>query len=274
MFVHYLKYFVLLFLSGGLFGLSGCGMIDFPGNSEGFQAYKVDETSPQDTSDAGKAQMEEIPEAAPLAETLEDTQTRQPAVPDLFAQELSSESARLDRLETVVQNLYKTLSMRLPPANRTQQNTGASAPTPLVSVATPQNPTAAIARPAAASSPQKSAQQTQGDSSNQGIANIRISEQSGKTRIVFDSTRAIDFSIDYDESENFILVTAANTSLKTDYAERAKQSKLIHSLSTSNDDGNASIVLTLNDRARLTPPRTIPPNKDSRFYRTFFDLTP
>lgn len=104
------------------------------------------------------------------------------------------------------------------------------------------------------------------------IQNIRVSEGGGKTRIVFDSNKMIDYGVDYDQQEGLLLVSAAGASVSADLASAARKSNKITSISQSNDGGTLNLIFSVSGVASVGEGTLLKPNKDSPLYRYFFDI--
>lgn len=219
---------------------------------------------------------------------------------NLFSSELSTDN-RLDRLENVVQQLHDSLSGHMPsiqniseidgeiqdlieqlktlvnepapavvaqpPASVTQQNLVPDAAPMPITQKVEMKPVmeAPKAAPVAVSKPVPV-------SGGATIQNIRVSQGGGKTRIVFDSNKMIDYVIDYDAQEQLLLVGASGASLSADLNSAARKSNKITSISQSNDGGTLNLIFNLSGSTQVGGGTLLKPNKDSPLYRYFFDI--
>ena len=105
------------------------------------------------------------------------------------------------------------------------------------------------------------------------IRDIRVSQGGGKTRVVFDSNKMIDYMVDYDAQEGLVLVSAKGATLTADPSVPARKSSKITSISQSNDGGAMNIIFSLNGSAQLSKGTLLKPNKDSSEFHYFFDIS-
>lgn len=222
----------------------------------------------------------------------------------LFNEDLGT-SARLDRLENVVQQIYVTLDDQLPaiervseidseieelivqlrtlvdepapPQRLTQMSAGAAAQQAFNQMATPP-PAPADAPPAApvAPPPARPAPAVQAPAPPPGppgrIHDIRVSQNGERTRVVFDSNGPINYDLDYDESERLIIVTAPGASVTQSFERVASRSSLINTVQATESAGGVDIVIALEAAAKISDPTMIKPNRDNASHRYYFDI--
>lgn len=207
----------------------------------------------------------------------------------LFSERLRDEDDRLDRLEEVVQDFRNDFDAVMPAINRLtaiekdiQQLVGQlktllekpivpmAETTPMVEAEERPQPIVEKAKPVkSASSPKKQAT----TSSAADIGNIRISDHSNKTRIVFDSRSNISYSVNYDDVENLVLVETSAKDVGVNLGALARKSKHVQAVSsTKSANGNVTIVISLKNANDISKGTLIKPNKDSANYRYFFDI--
>lgn len=267
------KHFALLSGLVTALALPGCGMFEsnFWQPNREFSAYRV-----------------EPPKAVPPI-PVEGDDMSTPVImhsgaPDLFAEKLGSDQARLDRLEQEVQMLYERFHLKIPPMdtiaaleNAVQglvlnppKSVDASAPIGRPVRLMPSTQAHAGSAHMAAPRVAPKSEPVMSPSAG-GIQNIRIAQHEDKTRVVFDSLSKVSYDLDYDQGEGIILISASD-SLAGDFSSRASKSAHIKTLSSVSQNGKTNVILTLNGEADVSQGTTLLPNKDSRHYRYFFSI--
>lgn len=282
----------LIVLVACTLALSSCGVLDsiFEGNESEFKAYRVAGSNQGQVATVSQGGEYSAGRISPPASS---TPT------DLFAQKLPTDKARIDRLEKTVQNLYESLQLKVPHMaglHSMEQNVSALA---AGHGQTSRNPEAHPAVPGkmrpvelvqfgGAAKPQ--AIRTQGGmhtpSSHDagaklpvaqkprvsGIQDVRVSQNGGTTRVVLDSTKKIDYIFDYDTGEGIVLISAPNANTAGNFSSRAGKSKHIRTLNATKNGANTDLILTLSGPANISAPTLLSPNKDSQYYRYYFDI--
>lgn len=230
---------------------------------------------------------------------------------NLFSSELSTDN-RLDRLENVVQQLHDSLSGHMPaiqniseidgeiqdlieqlktlvnepapavvarpPVAVMQQDLAPASPpvAPAVKAPTPITKKVemkpVLEAPSAPTTAATGAPKPVPVTGGATIQNIRISQGGGKTRVVFDSNKMIDYTVDYDPGENLLLVSANGVNVSANLASAVKKSNKITSITQNTDSGTMTLIFSLNGASEIGKGTLLKPNKDSNLYRYFFDI--
>lgn len=105
--------------------------------------------------------------------------------------------------------------------------------------------------------------------------NFRIGEHADKIRIVIDTGGKPSFTVDYDSSENLIIVEIENMIWEGNADQSFSESKLVSSYSvTPSASGNGStIAISLKKETRILTQKLLSPD-DNPNYRIYFDLAP
>lgn len=210
----------------------------------------------------------------------------------LFSRQVSSDEERFERLETIVQDLHTSLNEHLPAIKNltaieseiqdlvSQLQNLVSAPPEeppppapvetMPSVATQGFSDAMPIKIAPATkAPEKPVSEPTGAIK---ISDMRVAQTGGKTRVVFDSSQKINYDLDYDDQELIIVISARNATAAKSFAAAASKSGLIKAVDTSSVGPDSTIVISLNRDAAISELKTLTPNAQNAYYRTFFDI--
>lgn len=215
---------------------------------------------------------------------------------NLFSERLSDDNDRFDRLEHAVQTIKDDLNEAQPSINKLiaiekdiqllvkQLKTLVSDPRPIA--VTPdeierteapeiKSAPASTKPQALLKAPSKASNTTPKPVSNSGalaIDGIRIAEGGGKTRIVFDSNRKLNYTLDYDAGEGLIIVTSNAKELNVALSGLMKKSSIIDGVSALDESGGMGAVFALTQPAKVSAGTSLVPSKDNPRYRYFFDI--
>jgi hypothetical protein len=113
----------------------------------------------------------------------------------------------------------------------------------------------------------------QTDGAPLSLANIRMSDTGGKTRIVIETRGKLDYAADLDNDEKILTLMFDRGSLGFDPSNASTRSKLIKSVSgTPQDGGGFVLAFTLNKSTNIAGRGAIAPNADNPNNRIFIDL--
>lgn len=104
------------------------------------------------------------------------------------------------------------------------------------------------------------------------VNDVRVSQSPDKTRVVLDSVQKIDYTLDYDDQEGLILVTAKNADVAASLAAAAGKSTKIASISSARDGAHTNLIFVLKGSATVSSGVALSPNSDNSQYRYYFDI--
>lgn len=120
---------------------------------------------------------------------------------------------------------------------------------------------------------QKPPSQTVDNSGKQGlIYKIRLGDHPDKTRIVFETTEKLAYTISIDNEENLMLVTFPNGAMTTDPDKAARQSDLIQAIAQTKKGNGSIIAFDLTQNAQKQKEIRIPPGAELARHRIVIDL--
>lgn len=106
-----------------------------------------------------------------------------------------------------------------------------------------------------------------------GLRNIRISDNKGSTRIVFESSKKLGHSADLDDLENILLIDFTNGKNSVNLSSLRIRSKLLKAVSeTAALKNGFTLAFELKNGSAILKQGDISPNKDNASYRYFIDL--
>lgn len=106
------------------------------------------------------------------------------------------------------------------------------------------------------------------------VQNLRAGEHADKIRIVLDTNKKSDFSIDLDNDEKLIIIELPDARWIGAKSKTFKSSKLLDSyiIETLNDGKGTMIVLSLKKSTRIMSEKRIGPDGNNGYHRIYFDL--
>lgn len=277
-------------------GLSGCGMLGFDfGGSQ------------RDTARITAAQKDMPEEFDPdvVDEKLGTGSTAQSSA--LFDESVTDDTARITRLENTVERMRNDLDDVMPsikrlvaieseiqelvaqlktlieqprslnlepqrpqvPADLSDPNaTIMTTPPPAEAPDIAQNPA-----PPQTQAQQPARQSPPATSGGLSISEIRVADYPQKIRMVFESGRKINYDVSFDAQENIVYVETNAREVNLNKSALMRRSAFIQDINIVDRGNNKDIAIALKRGSRLSKSSTISPNKDSRSYRHFFDIT-
>ncbi len=197
---------------------------------------------------------------------------------------------RLTAVESDIQNLVKELDVLLQetplpqhPTDLTQSAGGnltveqldlghglnaEDAQTPVPAVPTPTVKKAVAKTPKATPKPSKSYGFT-------AAQNLRIGEHSGKVRLVIDSNKKTNFTVDLDNDEKLIIVEMPDAKWVGAKTKNFAHGKLIKSMEVEEINGGkgSMIILSLKQATGIMKQSQLKPDNTSAYHRIYFDLS-
>lgn len=110
------------------------------------------------------------------------------------------------------------------------------------------------------------------DRSKPTIHDIRIGDHKDKTRIVIETAKKLTYSHDVDNNEGLFTLFFEEADTEHGAVPRKSWSKLIKSVSESKQNGSTILAFNLSGDTKVTNEGVIGPNKDNAYYRIFIDL--
>lgn len=104
------------------------------------------------------------------------------------------------------------------------------------------------------------------------IQNIRVGSYPNKTRIVLDLTNKPEFATDLDAAENLFTINFMNGGIASDIQISPLKNTLVSAITETQAGDGRMVIFALNKQTRLIKQATLPPSKDSQYYRAFFDF--
>ncbi len=106
--------------------------------------------------------------------------------------------------------------------------------------------------------------------------NLRAGEHADKLRIVIDTNKRTDFSIDLDNDENLIIIELPNARWIGGENKEFKHSKLLESYSIEpiNKGKGSMLVISLRKSTSIMQEKRLPPDNSNPYHRIYFDLKP
>ncbi len=106
------------------------------------------------------------------------------------------------------------------------------------------------------------------------VQNLRAGEHADKIRIVLDTNKQSNFSIDLDNDEKLIIIELPDARWIGDKTKTFKSSKLLESytIETLNDGKGTMIVLSLRKATKILSEKRIGPDGNNGYHRIYFDL--
>jgi hypothetical protein len=124
----------------------------------------------------------------------------------------------------------------------------------------------------AKAAPAKAAAPAAASGGKLAVTGVRISEDTSRTRLVFDTTGAVKISSDLDNSEKLLIITLPKTAWSAATQKSFKDLKLISAYEVANGTGaDTQVILTLKGPVTLGNSETLPPDA-GHGYRTYIDL--
>ncbi|MDB2683060.1 hypothetical protein N9Z27_02275 [Alphaproteobacteria bacterium] len=187
--------------------------------------------------------------------------------------EVSPSINRLVAVEKDIQNLIGQLEVMLqepPPAP--VQPAPVFAPEPSVPeiVSEPQ-PAVAAAEPIALNNKVNNVP-IQSLNEFEGLRLIRMADNGGKTRIVFESSYKMSATMDLDNAEKILMVDFSQGKTNVDVKNVKKSSKLVRDVSENKRGDGFTIVFSLNGTSAILGQGHIPPGSANSNYRFYIDL--
>ncbi len=104
--------------------------------------------------------------------------------------------------------------------------------------------------------------------------NLRAGEHADKIRIVLDTNKNTEFSIDLDNDEKLIIVELPNAKWVGKSAHKFTGSKLLESYSVEpvNEDKGSLIIIALKKGTEIKRQKRLNPDKSNPYHRIYFDL--
>ncbi len=106
--------------------------------------------------------------------------------------------------------------------------------------------------------------------------NLRVGEHADKVRLVLDTNKQTEYSIDLDNDENLIIVELPKAKWIGKNAQNFASSKLIESYSVEplNQGKGSMIIISLKKGTEIIRQRRLSPDGSSAYHRIYFDLKP
>ncbi len=107
------------------------------------------------------------------------------------------------------------------------------------------------------------------------VADLRAGEHVDKLRIVLDTNKHTDFSIDLDNNEKLIIIELQDARWKAAQNEKTfDNSDLLESYSVEpiNNGKGSMIILSLKKETRIIQKKRLPPDENTPYHRIYFDL--
>ena len=105
-----------------------------------------------------------------------------------------------------------------------------------------------------------------------GVDAIRVAQGPGKTRVVLDSNREIDYILEFDNQEKLILLTAKDTDVSAPLESAASRSNQILSITSAKDGKDSNLIFVLQGVSSVSSGVSLNPNNDTNKYRYYFDI--
>ncbi len=275
-------------------GLSGCGMLglDFSGSRDDKARIKAErkdmpEDFNPDVIDERLSEKTEDESASLFGESLKDDSARITRLENTVERMRSDlddvlpSIKRLVAIETEIQELVgqlKTLieqprSLNLEP-QRPQVPADLTAPgSTVMTTPAPSNNTAPVQTSTAAEEKAKKEANVAKTASGLSISEIRVADYPSKIRMVFESSNKLNYDINFDAQENIVYVQTNAKQISLNKSSLMRKSAVIQDINVIDRNGNKDIAIALRKGRLLSKSTTIAPNKDSRAYRHFFDIT-
>ncbi len=207
----------------------------------------------------------------------------------LFSENLRDSDDRLDRLEQAVQDIRNDFDEVAPAISRlvatekdiqdllAQLRTlleNDSEPQPLTGVEPPmviEQDLPETMEAAPAPPPPETPKPVQTASSS-GAPSVRVGDHADKTRIVFETPTKQTYVVNFDETEQLVLVESPSTIPDSSATIIKANSKRVSAANVSADGGKSLLAITTQGIARITPGVEISPNAENPNYRYFFDM--
>lgn len=123
----------------------------------------------------------------------------------------------------------------------------------------------------AAAAPKKKSSGSASGSASAAVNSIRMADNAGKTRIVFDLSAPAEYSYDIDNGEKILVVSFPGASAAADPA--IKKNALIDHIDAMEDGAGSAYVIALKKSARIVTAQKLGPSNGSG-HRVFFDIAP
>ncbi len=106
--------------------------------------------------------------------------------------------------------------------------------------------------------------------------NLRAGEHADKLRIVIDTNKHTDFTIDLDNNEKLIIIELPNARWVGKRSNNFKQSQLLESYTTEaiNNGKGTMIILSLKKDTVIMQEKRLSPSDNTPYHRIYFDLKP
>ncbi len=104
--------------------------------------------------------------------------------------------------------------------------------------------------------------------------NLRAGEHADKVRIVIDTNKRTDFSIDLDNDEKLIIIELPKAKWLGQKAKEFRSSKLLEALNVEEiNNGNGSmVILSLKKDTKILQKKRLSPDNSTPYHRIYFDL--
>ncbi len=106
--------------------------------------------------------------------------------------------------------------------------------------------------------------------------NLRAGEHADKLRIVIDTNKRTNFSMDLDNDEKLIIIELADARWIGDKSKEFNNSKLLESYSIEpiNNGKGSMVILSLRKSTTIMREKRLTPDKSNPYHRIYFDLKP
>lgn len=107
----------------------------------------------------------------------------------------------------------------------------------------------------------------------QDVNAVRVSQSPEKTRVVLDSARKINYTLDYDDQEGLILLTVKNADVTASLESAARKSNKIMSITSAKEGAHTNLIFVLRGGSTSVSRGTyLSPNSDNSQHRYYFDI--
>lgn len=255
----------------------------------------------QNTSETNKSSAQRLPNGLPALKPAKGIN-----VDSLFSEELKDDGKRFKRVENAVldlrkefetykpsivrlaavesdiQNLIKELEVLLqetPPSDVTQPpvNLTAKGPAPSLNVeqlpAEPAKPKQAVEKKPPEKKPPKP-KKVLPHYEDTIAENLRAGEHADKVRIVLDTNKNTEFSIDLDNDEKLIIIELPNARWIGKSVHKFSGSKLVESYSVEplNANKGSLVIIALKKQTQIVRQKRLKPDASNPYHRIYFDL--
>lgn len=200
-----------------------------------------------------------------------------PAINRLIAIE-SEIQMLVDQLQVLVQDDSSANTQNIPPVAAetlademefpAEQNPAPSPPIPLAPPLIPETaaPVVPMAAPAAAPAPAPSAV-----TSGAALLNMRAADNPGTTRVVFETTQKIPYTVDVDP-EKILIVTFKEGESKANLSASLKSSLIKSADVTPQASGGFILAMPLSKMTKIVRQGVLNPDASNAYYRIYIDL--